>query len=95
MVHKHIVLPNALQGLVPVELYLYPDGSVLFMPTFGAVTTYEYQYDGVSSIFDKEGFTLWEPGSIEFKYEYEVLYRYKSEPLMAGWLRQQELSINQ
>lgn len=91
LTQKHIVLNNALHGLVPVELYLLSDGSLLFTLPFGAVPTYEHYPDGVSSMFDATGFTLWEPGSKEYKYEYEVPYRYKQMPLMRGWLVQQDL----
>lgn len=95
LTQKRIVLPNAMHGLVPTEIYLLSDGSLLFVPPFSFAPTYEYHPTGVSSMFDRDGFTLWEPGSEEYRYSYETAYRYKSEPLMAGWLRQQNLSLNQ
>lgn len=95
LTQKRVFMNNAMHGLVPVEIYLLSDGSLVFARSFGAVPTYEHCPDGVSSMFDAEGFTLWEPGSAEYRYEYETVYRYKVMPLMRGWLSQQDLDKSQ
>lgn len=95
LIQKQVVLNNAMYGYVPTELYLFSDGSLMFVPPFHFTPTYEYVYDGVSSMFDETGFTLWEPGSAKYRYDYHTAYRYKSEPLMGGWLRQQDLDKSQ
>ena len=92
---RKVVLNNALYQLVPTELYLFSDGSLMFVPPFAFAPTYEYCPEGVSSAFDSEGFTLWEKGSKEYRYDYQTAYRYKSEPLMAGWIRQQGIDKSQ
>lgn len=89
---KHVVLPNAIDGLTPIELYLLSDGRLVFVPTRDMTTTSEYQVDGVSSLFHSEGFDLWEPGSKVYSYHYNEAYLYKQMPLMRGWLVQQDLS---
>jgi hypothetical protein len=92
---KRIRLPNAVDGLVPVELYLLSDRTVLFIPVIGFSPTYEDSLDGVSSFFDETGFKLWEPGSAVYSYDYHVAYPYNVMPLLRGWLIQQDLSKGQ
>ncbi len=89
---KRVLLPNAIDGLVPVEIYLFSDGSLLVVPVRGFSPTFEHQHDGVSSMFDESGFSLWERGSDVYDYKYHEVYRYKQLPLLRGWLMQQDLS---
>ncbi len=76
-----------------VDLYLISNGCVVFAQGFGFIRTYDHFPDGVSAVFDVDGFSLFEKGSEMYKYEYNTAYLYKQELLMKAWLCQQNLTL--
>lgn len=85
---------------LPVDLYLISNGDVVLSPTFGmnmpTQAVYDHKPEGVSAIFDKEGFSLFEK-SLEDKqdYMYNVNYAYKGMQVLKAWLIQQNLVLPQ
>lgn len=47
--------------------------------------------DGISAIFDKDGFTLWEKADVSADYQYHAPYPYKDMPVLFAWLKQQNM----
>ena len=47
--------------------------------------------NGISAIFDAEGFTLWENDKLSADYVYHCPYPYKEMPVLLAWLKQQEM----
>lgn len=46
--------------------------------------------EGISAIFDKDGFTLWDK-NVSADYMYHCPYPYKEMPVLSKWLKQQQM----
>ena len=79
----------------PVQFFFRTDGNVLFIPVQGIKTLID-QNDGVSGIFDAEGFTLKEKDVDEGQdYQYNIPYPLNNMPVLKQWLIQQQLILPQ
>lgn len=84
----------------PIDLYLISDATIIMSPVFGinipSQAVYDYHPEGISGMFDKEGFSLFEK-SIDDKqdYVYNTTYAYKEMPVLRAWLMQQNLVLPQ
>jgi hypothetical protein len=76
-----------------IDFYLLSDGTVLIAPGYGFTGLYEECREGISGLFDAEGFDLWEWGKEPQSYEYHFPYPYKQMPVFRAWLIQQELQL--
>lgn len=47
--------------------------------------------EGISAIFDKDGFTLWQTLDYTAEYMYHVNYPYKEMGVLLAWLKQQNM----
>lgn len=77
-----------------IQLVLVSDGRVIFERTFTFVPTYDYSKDGVTAVFDNEGFSLAPAGQDWDEYQWGVAYPYKEIPTMLAWLKQQNMQLN-
>ena len=79
---------------IRVELYLLSNGMLLLVPAYGFTRLFDYKKDGVSAMFDEEGFSLAEDWEQEpQRYDYHVPYPYKGMPVLKAWLVQQSLTM--
>ncbi len=76
-----------------VDLYLISNGTIVIVPGFGFSKVYDHFPEGVSGVFEIDGWSLFEKGSELYNYSYNTAYLYKQEPLMKAWLCQQNLTL--
>jgi hypothetical protein len=76
----------------PATAFFRSDGRVEIKSHTGMTTLIEYYIGGISSMFDNEGFSLFEK-NIEDKqdYQYGVPYLANEMPIFKNWLIQQQL----
>ncbi len=75
----------------PVHIFACENGSLMFRPVF-SVATYDYKPDGVTGIFDRNGFSLKGEADEEYShYDYDIPYPYKTMDLLKAWVLQQNL----
>lgn len=78
----------------PVGVYAFHDSTIQLVPLQsilnGAVID---QNDGVSGVFDREGFSLQKGIDDALNFEYNVNYPYKDMPILLEWLKQQNMML--
>lgn len=76
-----------------IQLVLLSDGRIIFERTFTFVPTYDYSKDGITAVFDNEGFSMAKPDAIFEEFDWGVAYPYKEMPTMLAWLVQQQMQL--
>jgi hypothetical protein len=85
-------LPFALEALIVKGkpcIRVLPMQELLYGAIIDQVDVDKYP-NGISAIFDAEGFTLWE-NTVSADYVYHCPYPYKEMPVLKQWLTQQEM----
>lgn len=78
----------------PVSVLCLSDGTLMLQPHGNFSLIFDGKHDGVTGIFDSEGFALLEQGrplDDMQDYQYNVPYEYKQMPVLKAWLVQQNL----
>lgn len=78
----------------PIGVAVFADASIQIIPLQGLLNGAVIdQNEGVSGIFDTDGFSLQKGIDDPMKYEYHVNYPYKSMELLKEWLVQQNILL--
>lgn len=78
----------------PIKLICASDGTVAFVRQWDFNLIVDNAPDGISGVFDNNGFSLKEAtdswdNMLDFRYN--VYYQYKQMPVLTAWLKQQNL----
>lgn len=84
------MIPICNTGLV---LVLLEDGTVFIERTRWFAPTFDYSKEGITGVFDHDGFSLMEPDEDFQGYDYGVAYPYSEIPVLKQWLVQQQLIL--
>lgn len=86
------ILPEIIEGKTYVKIM--PMQSILQGAVVDQVDLEQFP-NGVSAIFDTDGFTLSQSLDYVAEYKYHVGYPYKDMPVLLAWLKQQNMLMPQ